>query len=66
MGMKFTSEFNGTLLVKSQSFKLGKGVLSIAGPTDTQKDVTAFPLILLPRSACCRCAASNCCPVVSL
>eukprot|EP00983_Pelagomonas_calceolata_P018514 580717-Pelagomonas_calceolata.AAC.1 len=39
MGMKFASKFNGTLLmVKSQLFKLLKGVLSVAGPTNTQKD----------------------------
>eukprot|EP00983_Pelagomonas_calceolata_P017771 558043-Pelagomonas_calceolata.AAC.1 len=25
-------------------------------------NVTAYPLISLHRSTCCRCAASNCCP----
>eukprot|EP00983_Pelagomonas_calceolata_P009943 322187-Pelagomonas_calceolata.AAC.1 len=25
-------------------------------------NVTVFPLIFLHRSACCRCAVSNCCP----
>eukprot|EP00983_Pelagomonas_calceolata_P005187 169368-Pelagomonas_calceolata.AAC.1 len=38
MGMKFASKFIGTLVVKSQLFKLVKGVFSVAGPTDTQKD----------------------------
>eukprot|EP00983_Pelagomonas_calceolata_P122074 1160871-Pelagomonas_calceolata.AAC.4 len=38
MGMKFASEFIGALVIKSQLFKLVKGVISIAGPTNTQKD----------------------------
>eukprot|EP00983_Pelagomonas_calceolata_P062855 1147466-Pelagomonas_calceolata.AAC.1 len=38
MGMKLASKFNGTLMVKSQLFKLVKGVLSTTGPTNTQKD----------------------------
>eukprot|EP00983_Pelagomonas_calceolata_P005456 177625-Pelagomonas_calceolata.AAC.1 len=38
MGMKFASKFIGVLVVKSQLFKLVNGVLSIAGPTNTQKD----------------------------
>uniref|UniRef100_A0A6S8PPB3 Uncharacterized protein n=1 Tax=Dunaliella tertiolecta TaxID=3047 RepID=A0A6S8PPB3_DUNTE len=38
MGMKFASKFIGALMVKSQLFKLVKGVLSVAGPTNTQKD----------------------------
>eukprot|EP00983_Pelagomonas_calceolata_P040267 1137537-Pelagomonas_calceolata.AAC.2 len=40
MGMKFTSKCNGTMLVKSQLFKLPviKGMLSETGPTNTQKD----------------------------
>eukprot|EP00983_Pelagomonas_calceolata_P041468 1138085-Pelagomonas_calceolata.AAC.2 len=37
--MKFASKFIGALVVKFQSFKLVKGVLSVAGPTNTQKDV---------------------------
>eukprot|EP00983_Pelagomonas_calceolata_P122955 1160955-Pelagomonas_calceolata.AAC.6 len=37
-GMKFASKFNGTLVVKSQLFKLVKGALSITGPANTQKD----------------------------
>eukprot|EP00983_Pelagomonas_calceolata_P002253 76696-Pelagomonas_calceolata.AAC.2 len=40
MGMKFTSKFNGTLLVKSQLFKLVEGMLSVTGPTNTQRDGT--------------------------
>eukprot|EP00983_Pelagomonas_calceolata_P069561 1150406-Pelagomonas_calceolata.AAC.2 len=36
MGMAFASKFNGTLVVKM--FKLVKGMLSITGPTNTQKD----------------------------
>eukprot|EP00983_Pelagomonas_calceolata_P033195 1039490-Pelagomonas_calceolata.AAC.1 len=35
MGMKFASKFIGTLVVKSQLLKLAKGVLSVAGPTNT-------------------------------
>eukprot|EP00983_Pelagomonas_calceolata_P099118 1158423-Pelagomonas_calceolata.AAC.8 len=38
VGMKFTSKFIGAVVVKSQLFKLVKGVLSVAGPTNTQKD----------------------------
>jgi len=38
MHMKFASKFIGALVVKSQLFKLVKGVLSVAGPTNTQKD----------------------------
>eukprot|EP00983_Pelagomonas_calceolata_P016103 509229-Pelagomonas_calceolata.AAC.4 len=38
MGMKCLSKFIGALMVQSQLFKLFKGVLSLAGPTDTQKD----------------------------
>eukprot|EP00983_Pelagomonas_calceolata_P097759 1158275-Pelagomonas_calceolata.AAC.5 len=38
MGMKFASKFIGALVVKSQLMKLVKGVLSAAGPTNTQKD----------------------------
>eukprot|EP00983_Pelagomonas_calceolata_P080344 1155105-Pelagomonas_calceolata.AAC.6 len=38
MGMKFASKFIGALVVKSQLFKLIKGVFSVAGPTNTQKD----------------------------
>eukprot|EP00983_Pelagomonas_calceolata_P055568 1144208-Pelagomonas_calceolata.AAC.9 len=37
-GMKFASKFIGVLAAKSQLFKLVKGVLSVAGPTNTQKD----------------------------
>eukprot|EP00983_Pelagomonas_calceolata_P034905 1093640-Pelagomonas_calceolata.AAC.1 len=39
MGMKFASNFNGALVVNSQLLKLVKGVLSVAGPTNIQKDV---------------------------
>eukprot|EP00983_Pelagomonas_calceolata_P031396 984833-Pelagomonas_calceolata.AAC.1 len=38
MGMKSASKSIGALMVKSQSFKLVKSVLSVAGPTNTQKD----------------------------
>eukprot|EP00983_Pelagomonas_calceolata_P005910 195827-Pelagomonas_calceolata.AAC.1 len=38
MGMKFASEVIGALVVKFQLFKLVKGVLSTAGPSNTQKD----------------------------
>eukprot|EP00983_Pelagomonas_calceolata_P005945 198007-Pelagomonas_calceolata.AAC.1 len=38
MSMKFASKFIGVLVVKSQSFKLVKGVLSVADPINTQKD----------------------------
>eukprot|EP00983_Pelagomonas_calceolata_P073454 1152141-Pelagomonas_calceolata.AAC.1 len=38
MGMKFASKFIGALVVKSKLFTLIKGVLPIAGPTNTQKD----------------------------
>eukprot|EP00983_Pelagomonas_calceolata_P020996 659704-Pelagomonas_calceolata.AAC.1 len=38
MGMKFASSFIGALVVKSQLFKLVKGVLGVAGSTNTQKD----------------------------
>eukprot|EP00983_Pelagomonas_calceolata_P007008 227954-Pelagomonas_calceolata.AAC.1 len=38
MGMKFASKFIGALVVKSRLFKLVEGVLSVAGPTNTQKD----------------------------
>eukprot|EP00983_Pelagomonas_calceolata_P009982 323842-Pelagomonas_calceolata.AAC.1 len=38
MGMKFASKFIGVLVVKSQLVKLVKGVLSVAGPANTQKD----------------------------
>eukprot|EP00983_Pelagomonas_calceolata_P064751 1148260-Pelagomonas_calceolata.AAC.1 len=38
MGMKVASEFIGALVVKSQLFKVVKGVLSVAGPTNTQMD----------------------------
>eukprot|EP00983_Pelagomonas_calceolata_P033493 1048299-Pelagomonas_calceolata.AAC.1 len=38
MGMEFASMFNGTLMVKSQLFKLVKGMLGLTGPTNTQKD----------------------------
>eukprot|EP00983_Pelagomonas_calceolata_P030839 969018-Pelagomonas_calceolata.AAC.1 len=38
MGMKFASKFIGVLVVKSRLFKLVKGVLSVAGPINTQND----------------------------
>eukprot|EP00983_Pelagomonas_calceolata_P058020 1145328-Pelagomonas_calceolata.AAC.5 len=38
MGMKFARKFIGALLVKSQLFKMVEGVLSVASPTNTQKD----------------------------
>eukprot|EP00983_Pelagomonas_calceolata_P076135 1153289-Pelagomonas_calceolata.AAC.2 len=64
LGMKSVSKFNGTLVVKSKLLKLVEGMLSVTGPTGTQKDgnVTAFPLIFIHRSACCHCAVSSCCP----
>eukprot|EP00983_Pelagomonas_calceolata_P033546 1050013-Pelagomonas_calceolata.AAC.1 len=36
--MKIASKVFGALVVKSQLFKLVKGVLSVAGSTNTQKD----------------------------
>eukprot|EP00983_Pelagomonas_calceolata_P029892 936161-Pelagomonas_calceolata.AAC.1 len=51
-GMKSASKVIGALVVECQLLKLVKGVLSVASPTNTQK------------SACCLCAASNCCPRV--
>eukprot|EP00983_Pelagomonas_calceolata_P086415 1156752-Pelagomonas_calceolata.AAC.3 len=47
MGMRFASKFNGTVPPT---------------PRRTVYIVTALPLILLHRSACYRCAASNYCP----
>eukprot|EP00983_Pelagomonas_calceolata_P035314 1104299-Pelagomonas_calceolata.AAC.2 len=38
MGMKFVSKFIGVLVVNLQLLKLDEGVLSVAGPTNTQKD----------------------------
>eukprot|EP00983_Pelagomonas_calceolata_P038066 1136663-Pelagomonas_calceolata.AAC.1 len=38
MVMHFASEFIGSLVVKSQLFKLVKDMLSVTGPTRTQKD----------------------------
>eukprot|EP00983_Pelagomonas_calceolata_P074252 1152482-Pelagomonas_calceolata.AAC.3 len=38
MCMEFASKFNGTLVVKTQSLKLVKGMLSVTGPTNTLKD----------------------------
>eukprot|EP00983_Pelagomonas_calceolata_P133863 1162007-Pelagomonas_calceolata.AAC.9 len=38
MGLKFASKFSGTLVAQSQLFKLFKGVLSVALPTNIQKD----------------------------
>eukprot|EP00983_Pelagomonas_calceolata_P013920 445705-Pelagomonas_calceolata.AAC.1 len=38
MGMKLASKLIGGLVVNSQLFKLVKGVLSVAGPTNTQRD----------------------------
>eukprot|EP00983_Pelagomonas_calceolata_P061846 1147001-Pelagomonas_calceolata.AAC.1 len=35
MGTEFASKFIGALMVKSQLFKLVKGVLSVAGSTQT-------------------------------
>eukprot|EP00983_Pelagomonas_calceolata_P055346 1144113-Pelagomonas_calceolata.AAC.11 len=66
MGMKLASKFNGTLMVKSKLFELIKGVFNTTGPANTQKKivwrVTVFALMSLQRSACFRCAASNCSP----
>eukprot|EP00983_Pelagomonas_calceolata_P006055 200951-Pelagomonas_calceolata.AAC.1 len=39
MGMKFASKLIGALVVKSQLFKSAKGVLSVAGPTNTKRMV---------------------------
>eukprot|EP00983_Pelagomonas_calceolata_P134886 1162102-Pelagomonas_calceolata.AAC.8 len=38
MGMEFLSKFMGPFLVKSKLFKLVQGMISVAGPTSTQKD----------------------------
>eukprot|EP00983_Pelagomonas_calceolata_P089171 1157285-Pelagomonas_calceolata.AAC.6 len=38
MGMKLASKCIGTLMVKFQLFELIKGMLDVAGPTNTQKD----------------------------
>eukprot|EP00983_Pelagomonas_calceolata_P119426 1160604-Pelagomonas_calceolata.AAC.10 len=38
--MEIASKFNGTLMVKSQLFELAKGMLSVTGPNNTQKDGT--------------------------
>eukprot|EP00983_Pelagomonas_calceolata_P038838 1136940-Pelagomonas_calceolata.AAC.1 len=38
MGMKFASKFIGALVGKFQRLKLVKGVLSVSGSTNTQKD----------------------------
>eukprot|EP00983_Pelagomonas_calceolata_P076630 1153493-Pelagomonas_calceolata.AAC.1 len=62
MGMKLTGKLNGTLVVQSQ-FLWSK--VSSAVPPKPRRMVwraTAFALISLHRSTCCRCAASNCCP----
>eukprot|EP00983_Pelagomonas_calceolata_P079961 1154930-Pelagomonas_calceolata.AAC.1 len=48
MGMEFASKFNGTLVVKSQSFKLVKGMLSATGLTNTQKDDLHAAAVLSP------------------
>eukprot|EP00983_Pelagomonas_calceolata_P077499 1153887-Pelagomonas_calceolata.AAC.1 len=36
--MEFLSKFMGPLVVQSKLFKLVQGMISVAGPTDTQKD----------------------------
>eukprot|EP00983_Pelagomonas_calceolata_P010082 327780-Pelagomonas_calceolata.AAC.5 len=38
VGMKFASNFDGTLVVKTQLFKLVKDMLSVTGPTNIQED----------------------------
>eukprot|EP00983_Pelagomonas_calceolata_P060150 1146250-Pelagomonas_calceolata.AAC.2 len=38
MGMEFLSKFMGPLMVQSKLFKLVQGMISVAGPTNTQKD----------------------------
>eukprot|EP00983_Pelagomonas_calceolata_P032760 1026332-Pelagomonas_calceolata.AAC.1 len=38
MGMEFLSKFMGPLLVQSKMFELVQGVISEAGPANTQKD----------------------------
>eukprot|EP00983_Pelagomonas_calceolata_P027641 867751-Pelagomonas_calceolata.AAC.1 len=38
LGMKFVSKFIDALMVQSKVFKLDQGMISIAGPTNTQKD----------------------------
>eukprot|EP00983_Pelagomonas_calceolata_P065987 1148812-Pelagomonas_calceolata.AAC.16 len=43
-GMKFAIRFNGTLVVKSQLFKVVQGIPGVTGPTNTQKGVYA-PLV---------------------
>eukprot|EP00983_Pelagomonas_calceolata_P046710 1140309-Pelagomonas_calceolata.AAC.1 len=64
MGMQFASKFIGTLpvVIRSQSLKLVKGMLKLAGPTNTQKDGVESHDSCTIEFACCRCAASNCCP----
>eukprot|EP00983_Pelagomonas_calceolata_P035175 1099955-Pelagomonas_calceolata.AAC.1 len=65
MGMEFLSKFMGPLTVQSKLFELAEGLISIAGPTNTQKDIVEshnLALMSLLRYLCCRCAASNCCP----
>eukprot|EP00983_Pelagomonas_calceolata_P022696 714454-Pelagomonas_calceolata.AAC.1 len=38
MGMELVSKFDGTSVVQPQLLELVKGVFSVAGPTNTQKD----------------------------
>eukprot|EP00983_Pelagomonas_calceolata_P077180 1153760-Pelagomonas_calceolata.AAC.1 len=38
MGMEFLSKFTGPLMVHSKLFTLVQGMISVAGPTNTQKD----------------------------
>eukprot|EP00983_Pelagomonas_calceolata_P102658 1158832-Pelagomonas_calceolata.AAC.2 len=65
VGLKLVGKLNGTLLVQTQLFQLVRSMLSITCPTNAQEigmKSHSFALISLQRSACCRCAASNCCP----
>eukprot|EP00983_Pelagomonas_calceolata_P050725 1142098-Pelagomonas_calceolata.AAC.6 len=61
MGMKFASKFIGALVVKSQLFKLAKGMLNVAGPTNTQKDGMKSLRFCTNKFAEV-CAATYCCP----
>eukprot|EP00983_Pelagomonas_calceolata_P013124 419381-Pelagomonas_calceolata.AAC.1 len=58
----FASKFHGTVVVKFKLFELIKGVFSITSHTNAQENNMKSHSFCTGRSACCRCAASNCCP----
>eukprot|EP00983_Pelagomonas_calceolata_P004430 144025-Pelagomonas_calceolata.AAC.1 len=65
MSMKSVSKFNGTLVVKPQLFKLVECMFCITHSTNTQENGMKrydFRTNEFAESACCRCAAPNCCP----